>query len=76
MLISEPPPEFWPCALKLLFLKTVLKKAIEFYDSGIEKMFYEWIFKFRNYIEIIDKDFDFDNFIVNHSCFNLHTFQV
>ena len=49
-------------AEKAIFLKTVLKKALEFYNETRLNLFYEWVFKFKNYIFLIDKNFDFDIF--------------
>jgi hypothetical protein len=43
---------------KGIFLKTVLRKAMEFCYEGKINIFYEWVFKLRNYISLIDKDFD------------------
>jgi len=40
-----------------LFLKTVLKKALQFYEKDNYEKFYEWVFKFRNYIKLLERDF-------------------
>tara|TARA_B110000211_G_scaffold226529_1_gene280195 strand:- start:274 stop:561 length:288 start_codon:yes stop_codon:yes gene_type:complete len=44
-----------------LFLKTVLKKALYFYKKNNCKKFYEWVFKFRNYIKLLDRNFILDD---------------
>ena len=44
-----------------LFLKTVLKKALHFYEKDNSKKFYEWVFKFRNYIKLLDMNFTLDD---------------
>jgi len=41
-----------------LFLKTVLKKAFYFYEIDNCKKMYEWVFKFRNYIKLLDMNND------------------
>jgi hypothetical protein len=64
---------------KAIFIKTVLKKAIEFYNESKLNVFYEWMFKFRNYISLIDKNFNMDilNTLPFYSVvFSDNTFQV
>jgi len=48
-----------------LFLKTVLKKALHFYEKDNSKKFYEWVFKFRNYIKLLDMNFNLDTIRTN-----------
>ena len=48
-----------------LFLKTVLKKALYFYEKDNCKKFYEWVFKFRNYIKLLDMNFTLDDIRTN-----------
>jgi len=49
----------------ILFFKTVLKKALQFYEKDRCKKFYEWVFKFRNYIKLLDIDFNLDDITLN-----------
>ena len=55
--VYEHKEAFNKLADKAIFLKTVYKKALEFYKDDGFALFYEWIFKFRNYIALIDKNF-------------------
>ena len=48
-----------------LFLKTVLKKSLQFYEKDRCKNFYEWVFKFRNYIKLLDRNFTLDDIRTN-----------
>ena len=48
----------------ILFLKTVLKKSLQFYEKDRCKNFYEWVFKFRNYIKLLNMNFSLDDIII------------
>lgn len=40
-----------------LFLKTVFQKSLHFYEKNNCKNFYEWVFKFRNYMKLLNINF-------------------
>lgn len=59
--VYEHKEAFNKLADKAIFLKTVYKKALQFYKDDGFPVFYEWVFKFRNYIALIDKNFLYYN---------------